>query len=457
VPVIATDIGAHGERIRDHGGGELVPLADPAEAVRRICAVADDPAAYERLRAEATLRGCATVADMTDRYSSLYRHVVDDRRSFVAPPGSPAPAYIRRGVLDVLAIVPGAGGVHPGSTYVRVLQRYRHPSVAAKLSLRLRTPGDELDELDGDLVLVQRTALHPGATVKLLASLRERDTPLVLELDDHLLAKGHLDRDYGAHQDSLAALIAAAELVLVSTDALALALQDRARAIAVVPNLVDERLFLAGVREPPRAAEQRFGAVQLVYVGSPTHARDLELLMPVLAELERRRPGGFELNVVGVEPPGPDQGWYRRVPVPDQCKPYPRFVGWLREQRPRWDIGLAPLRDDEFNRYKSDLKHLEYAALGLPAVFSETEPYLTVEHERTGLKAGEHVEEWVDAVIALADDEALHDAIADAAFRYVTSHRLMRHHAPELLELLHGVVARGAVPAGLPGVEVPSL
>jgi glycosyltransferase involved in cell wall biosynthesis len=211
----------------------------------------------------------------------------------------------------------------------------------------------------------------------------------------------------------------------------------------VVPNLVDERLFLTGVRECPAASPRRSGPVQLVYVGSPTHARDLALLVPVMAELERHRPGGFELNVVGVEPLGPGQDWYRRVPVPDSCKPYPRFVGWLREQRPRWDIGVAPLADAEFNRYKSDLKYLEYAALGLPGVFSESEPYQTVEHARTGFTAGDNATAWVEAVLALADDVLLRERIAGAAFRYVASQRLMRHGTVELLTLLQGLVTGG--------------
>ena len=46
---------------------------------------------------------------------------------------------------------------------------------------------------------------------------------------------------------------------------------------------------------------------------------------------------------------------------------------------PRWAAGLAPLEDTPFNRAKSDLKFLEYSALGLPTVASRVTPYLGID------------------------------------------------------------------------------
>jgi GT2 family glycosyltransferase/glycosyltransferase involved in cell wall biosynthesis len=448
LPVIANDIGAFGERIRAHGGGQLTPLDDPAEAVSRIYAAAE-PHEYERLRAEATLRGCATVADMTDEYTALYRSVLDGRRAL--PARADGPVQLRPGVVKLQAVVPGADGVHPGSTYVRIVQRYRHPGVAHKLSVSVRLSSENPLSRDADLVLVQRTALEPAAAEDFIAALHDRGAPLALDLDDHLLIKGRDDPDYGPHQEALAALIDAARVVLVSTERLADALRHQAREVALVPNLLDERLFLSGVEKRPRASsEPADRPLRLVYVGSTTHADDLAMLRPVMAELARRSPGAFELNVVGVEPSGPDQEWYRRVVVPDQCKPYPRFVRWLRLQRPGWDVAVAPLRDTEFNRYKSDLKFLEYAALGLPSVYSDREPYATVGDRRTGLKVSDATEAWIDALTALAGNPELRESIAEEAFREVTSARLLRHGTEDLLAIICAAVGADA-PAAAPG------
>jgi O-antigen biosynthesis protein len=39
------------------------------------------------------------------------------------------------------------------------------------------------------------------------------------------------------------------------------------------------------------------------------------------------------------------------------------------------DIAIAPLEINEFNKSKSNLKRLEYVVCGLPAVFTDIEPY----------------------------------------------------------------------------------
>jgi hypothetical protein len=443
VPVVATDIGAFGERLREHEGGWLVPVDDADEVVRRVLSVADDPDAYETQLHRADLRGLSSVAEMADSYLALYTEVLDDRRTLVPPAGRRprAPKGQRsRGTRRVTAIVPGSDGVHPGSTYVRIVQPLSHPSVARRLPTRIRYAADGRPTMDTELTVIQRTAVPPEETELLISDLRLRGTPLVLDLDDHLLLKDELDLHYAAHQGSLDALLAAAALVTVSTPALLRAISELAPKVALVPNFLDERLFLAGIDRPPLAPPRRAGdPVRLVYVGSPTHAGDLALLEPVLAELNRDGSRRFTLEVVGVQAAEADRPWFGRLTIPDSCKPYPRFVGWLREQRPRWDIALAPLADTRFNSFKSDLKWLEYSALGIPVVASDREPYASVSDRGTGRLVGDDPSAWADAVRDLADAPDRARELARAAFDELTYSRLLRDHAEEMAELLLSV------------------
>src|SRR5262249_58233502 len=50
------------------------------------------------------------------------------------------------------------------------------------------------------------------------------------------------------------------------------------------------------------------------------------------------------------------------------------------------DVGLAPLLPSDFNRARSDLKYLEYAAHGVAGVYADLEPFRgSVRDGETGL------------------------------------------------------------------------
>jgi hypothetical protein len=66
--------------------------------------------------------------------------------------------------------------------------------------------------------------------------------------------------------------------------------------------------------------------------------------------------------------------WLHRLSPPAEAIAYHRFVRWLREQGP-FDVGLAPLADTVFNGAKSDIKLLDYCALGLLPVVQDCPAY----------------------------------------------------------------------------------
>ncbi len=52
-----------------------------------------------------------------------------------------------------------------------------------------------------------------------------------------------------------------------------------------------------------------------------------------------------------------------------------------------FDIGIAPLVDNSFNRCKSNLRWLEYSALDIPTIVSSVGPYLTTKHNYNSFQA----------------------------------------------------------------------
>lgn len=113
---------------------------------------------------------------------------------------------------------------------------------------------------------------------------------------------------------------------------------------------------------------------------------------------------------------------------PGSLHDYYAFVAGL-------DIGLAPLLDHGFNRSRSDVKFLEYAAHGAVPVVQALTPYLdAVRHEENGFLFSTPAQ-LVQILERLAADPPLRHRVAGAAYRYVAACRRQDDHTGARLSL----------------------
>jgi hypothetical protein len=141
------------------------------------------------------------------------------------------------------------------------------------------------------------------------------------------------------------------------------------------------------------------------WIGSTAHrSGDFDVLKRQYGILEDKSPGVFRYHHSG------HIGWhtpfYEKVglgkddvtiltPVPSEK------LGQLM----RFDIGVAPLTNNTFNRAKSWIKGLEYAAAGIPFLASPVEPYLDLK-ERYNVGWVQHKDaHWEASFIGLKDPE----------------------------------------------------
>jgi glycosyltransferase involved in cell wall biosynthesis len=341
--------------------------------------------------------------------------------------------------ISLVAAVPTKAsrpGVHLASTHIRLLRRFEHPIVRRFVAARVVDQGAPLLDARADLVLVQRTALAPELVEPVVKRLRRRGTPLVVELDDNLFLKGSEDEEYGRYLDGLARLLESARLVTVSTEPLRAALAERNENVVVVENALDEQLWLPAPRPRPGPG------TRLLFFGTRTHSKDLALLRPAIEALRRDAGLDVTLFVISGESKGEGQDWYTRLKPRRKDREYPGFVHWLKEHASDFDVGVAPLVDDEFNRSKSDIKFLDYSALGLPGVYSDVPVFASCVDGITGLKTPNTVDGWCEALARLCADVELRMSLARAAQEYVIHERCLAHSVGEYAELLVGS-ARG--------------
>lgn len=174
--------------------------------------------------------------------------------------------------------------------------------------------------------------------------------------------------------------------VTTTTPALAESVRFLNRDVRILPNMLPDEMW-------PVPAKREHRAVVIGWAGSPTHHEDIRLLAGVVETVVMRHPE-VSFAFVGMKPPFNEHRRIVSLP-PVATDGYAALIS-------RFDIGLAPVVQTRFNAAKSDLKYLEYAAVGIPTIASAGPTYASLEHGVTGYRAGSPAE-WLKAIEKLLD------------------------------------------------------
>lgn len=260
-----------------------------------------------------------------------------------------------------------------------------------------------------DVVVFQRPS-HP-ATPKMIEAVSALGKRAVVELDDDLWSIERTSPAWqgwnaqgGACLRRLEACIRAASCATVTTDALAAQIAGLNTDVRVLPNMLLDTAW-------PTPIPRDGSGVVIGWAGSSTHLTDLMEVRGVIETVLDRAPYA-RLEIAGLTKPPFE---HDRVSViePVGLDDYPALLS-------RFDIGLAPLADTRFNRAKSDLKYLEYAAVGIPTIASATGTYSSVSHGLTGYLA-RNGKDWVKWLGLLVSNGQLRRTMGRAARLYAES------------------------------------
>jgi glycosyltransferase involved in cell wall biosynthesis len=272
-----------------------------------------------------------------------------------------------------------------------------------------------------DILATQRCAIPESEP--LTAHCRAQGMPLLYDLDDDLidLPPDHPDAALLRPRAALVArMVRDADAVWTSTAPLCSKLLTMRRDARVVPNGLDERLWSA----IPPAGPAPFGPLRVLVMGTATHDADLALILPALERLRGEYGDRVRIDVLGVTR-GALPGFVNRVSLPAAAAAsYPGFVNWIVQQG-AWDVGLAPLVDTGFNRCKSPIKALDYAALGIAVLASDMDVYRgSIADGPGGMLVRESPAAWFEALSRLTRDWHLRQRLRAGARAGVAGYTL---------------------------------
>lgn len=286
--------------------------------------------------------------------------------------------------FDVTMASVGDSGEHPGAITARDMEGY-------------------------DVIIGQRLNKHDGMTMW-----RQARTPfsrLVYELDDNVYSIGR--ENWQAYQlyaqgdirDAVTHYAQVSDLITVTTPYLAGVMREETGNpnVAVLPNHIP-----GWVTQIERDRRDR---PAVGWMGGASHGADVGLIVRPVQRFLKRFPG-WDLRLAGTDyrptfALGDQAVFSRWVQVNENPEKYYRSMDF--------DIGLAPVADNEFSRCKSAIKALEYNALGIPVIASDVEPY------RRFIRDGEngflirYDHEWLKRMSELAADQGLRERMGATA------------------------------------------
>ncbi|WP_176219502.1 glycosyltransferase [Chromobacterium haemolyticum] len=240
-------------------------------------------------------------------------------------------------------------------------------------------------------------------------------TPLKSDLYDHWR------RHYPDAKQRLRRALNMSDALVVSTEPLREFTQGMVGEVAVIPNRLRRSIW------GELQAKRRVGAKPRVgWVGASQHRGDLELLFEVIKQTHQEVDWVFMGMCLPQFRPYVAEA-YQGVPFSE----YPEKVATLN-----LDLAVAPLEMNAFNEAKSNLRLLEYGAMGWPVVCTDIYPYQT--NGAPVCRVPNDVSVWVDAIRSRAHDLDQAEREGDLLRAWVERDYWLEDHHEDWAKVLRG-------------------
>lgn len=290
--------------------------------------------------------------------------------------------------------------------------------------------------------LVSRNKISLSSVHELRRLQEKYSCSIIVDLDDDLFSMDDSHPQYEEYLpelDKLKELLSFSNLLVASTPEVVQGVERVGVNIksCVLPNYLDDRIWVWG----RRLSQSDDGPLRVLYSGTETHDADLKMLAEYMPSIEKSvyeaSGRSIEVHVVG--------GTLLDLPgliihkVPPELRRYDLYVEWLCSLG-TFDFAIAPLcLENKMNHAKSNLKFLEYSALGLPCIYTNIEPYSrTVIHGLDGYLVDLNSKEgWIESFCSLSSDRCLRVKMGMAAEKKLKSYYLLSDHFEDWASLIN--------------------
>lgn len=232
-----------------------------------------------------------------------------------------------------------------------------------------------LDEALTKAEIVIFNRVFPFDIIELLRYKKKYGFKIIADIDDYwILPPRHMAyrtwRDQEMTQRSLEAMMNA-DFVFASTKRLANRIEEYNKKVEVIPNGIPFGWGQFTSRNKKEIEQMKF-----IYAGGNTHLWDIKVIQNCVKKLDRDKVGGYFMYIAGYDPK--DTQW-KKMESMVRGTHYMRgfklpLDGYMVHYEGS-DVSLAPLEENYFNSFKSNLKLLEAGCKYIPLIASNFPPY----------------------------------------------------------------------------------
>lgn len=326
--------------------------------------------------------------------------------------------------------------VHPWERDIMTAQY--HAKITGEISAACR---------DHDVIVMGM--VHLPSALQTMQAIREMyGKPVVMEIDDNILSCPEYNPaagTYGPNNNTRKLTVQQlreSDAVFVTTPYLKEIYSEFNDHVYMLPNSIDFKLW----GKAPRRVNK--GKITIGWVGGANHNDDLLIIEPAIEYLTAKYPHVEFVFGHGMHPRFRGKKGVRWIQEFVRIDKYPKSVASMG-----FDIGVAPLVDNSFNRGKSNLRWLEYSALGIPTVASNVGHFKeTIEHGKTGLLCDTPAD-FTTSLECLIKDTAQRKQLAKNAKAEVFKNWNIDNVVKTYGTILQEIVKRGQVAKTVPSYK----
>jgi len=243
-----------------------------------------------------------------------------------------------------------------------------------------------------DITLVLRD-VAPFSLTPFLKVFERIDKRIIFDFDDAIYLNASRIENY----------VRLADIVTVGNETLAEWARKRNARTNIIPTVIDVRQY------PPKNSYECTGErLTIGWIGSPSTVSYLEILRSVVKELADIYP--IEFRVIG--------GEISEIPGVKI-----RIIRWSEKSEVReisqFDVGVAPMPNNEYTHGKCGLKVLQYMAAGIPVIASPVGVHLNIIQHGTNGFLADTDDEWLNYLLLFAENVDLRETMGQQARRTV--------------------------------------